>query len=331
LKAVKLWQLSSYFRSEPEKLRQVVSDPEWDEIAEHFRDIKELVQRQDRAKLDMELPDELCRQALALTERKYMLEQGHLYRCKNEPREQLMNILRAVQVFDLYGGGCLEEVEEYGSCRIRKDWRVFPMLYFCKCPLDCGDGYLGFWRCADGARIILRCDECEVAWLEPTNVLPQNPFLATPPDYLLPGTSIPMYGKTSGWATRSEIEKVGLASFIKGDSAALGEGSRKFICPCCGYPELEHAPYKSLWGPPVAFNVGPSYSQCYGEPSYEVCDCCGFEFGNDDDPGTASPQSFTEFLKKWVNDGCVWFDISKKPANCTPERQLKEAGLIMPD
>jgi hypothetical protein len=37
-----------------------------------------------------------------------------------------------------------------------------------------------------------------------------------------------------------------------------------------------------------------------GTPSYEVCPNCGFEFGNDDNPGgTAAPASFAEYRAEW--------------------------------
>jgi hypothetical protein len=36
---------------------------------------------------------------------------------------------------------------------------------------------------------------------------------------------------------------------------------------------------------------------------YEVCLNCGFEFGNDDNPGTAPPTLFEEFLAEWKAKG----------------------------
>jgi hypothetical protein len=204
------------------------------------------------------------------------------------------------------------------------------MYYFCKCPQDCGNGYVGFWRCADGMRIILRCDECEASWSEPAEVLTKNPALVSSPDYLWPGTNIPVYGEKAGWAGREKIDSVGWTSFIKGESTALDEIPKRFTCPSCGYPDLQHAPYKTLWGPPVPMNADPPYFRHYGEPSYDVCHCCGFEFGNDDDPGTAPPKLFEAYLAIWIKDGCIWFDPAKKPANWTLEQQLKNAGLTFP-
>jgi rubredoxin len=35
-------------------------------------------------------------------------------------------------------------------------------------------------------------------------------------------------------------------------------------------------------------------------PSYEVCPNCGFEFGNDDNPGTEAGVSFEQYRTEWV-------------------------------
>jgi hypothetical protein len=60
-------------------------------------------------------------------------------------------------------------------------------------------------------------------------------------------------------------------------------------------------------------------------PSYEVCSCCGFEFGNDDNPGTSAPESFEEYLAEWVTNGEKWFEPSKKPSRWTLTAQLSKA------
>ena len=66
----------------------------------------------------------------------------------------------------------------------------------------------------------------------------------------------------------------------------------------------------------------PPYGVRYGLPSYEVCACCGFEFGNDDDPGTAAPATFDQYRNEWIEGGCEWFDPSKKPADWDAKSQL---------
>jgi hypothetical protein len=100
-----------------------------------------------------------------------------------------------------------------------------------------------------------------------------------------------------------------------------------YYCPCCGYAALDGPAYRRL-GPPPWFHPGPPpYEQWYGKPSYDVCACFGFEFGNDDNPGTAAPSSFEQYRSEWVASGCHWFDTSRRPPDWELANQLSAAGL----
>ena len=96
-----------------------------------------------------------------------------------------------------------------------------------------------------------------------------------------------------------------------------------YPCPCCGYQQLDAPAYERFVEFPLPSGISPPYKVALGKPSYDVCDCCGYEFGNDDDPGTGKPSSFENYLKEWIDDGAVWFDSSKKPANWILSNQLK--------
>ena len=76
-------------------------------------------------------------------------------------------------------------------------------------------------------------------------------------------------------------------------------------CPVCGAAELTALPYEN-WTPGTV-SVPPPYEDHFGRPSYEVCPNCGFEFGNDDNPGTAAPTSFDEYREEWVAQGAPRF------------------------
>jgi hypothetical protein len=80
-----------------------------------------------------------------------------------------------------------------------------------------------------------------------------------------------------------------------------------YECPVCRYVGLQVKPYET-WPPPSTLVLTPPYEDLLGKPSYEVCPRCGFEFGNDDNPGTAAPLSFEEYRHEWVAGGCQWFD-----------------------
>ena len=99
----------------------------------------------------------------------------------------------------------------------------------------------------------------------------------------------------------------------------------KFYCPVCGYHNLGMKPYKSIiYDIKILENVKPPYEMIFDEASYEVCDCCGYEFGNDDNPGTSSPISFEEYRNEWQISGCKWFKEVKRPINWNFNDQMKK-------
>ncbi len=76
-------------------------------------------------------------------------------------------------------------------------------------------------------------------------------------------------------------------------------------CPICSYPGLRMKPY-DLWPPPADLELTPPYEDLLGRASYEVCLRCGFESGNDDNPGTNSPMSFDKYRREWEAQGSPW-------------------------
>lgn len=59
-------------------------------------------------------------------------------------------------------------------------------------------------------------------------------------------------------------------------------------------------------------------------PKYNICYCCGVEFGYED----TSEISTKRYRDKWLADGAQWFDPKSRPANWSLEEQLK---LIPPE
>lgn len=54
-------------------------------------------------------------------------------------------------------------------------------------------------------------------------------------------------------------------------------------------------------------------------PTYEICSCCGVEFGNED----YTIESTKQYREKWINEGMNWFEPSEKPENWDKEEQFK--------
>jgi hypothetical protein len=71
-----------------------------------------------------------------------------------------------------------------------------------------------------------------------------------------------------------------------------------FICPVCGYDEMDAPPR-----------------------NYEICSCCGTEFGNDD-----QLQTHDQLREQWIRRGALWF-FREPPANWDPWRQLILGGF----
>lgn len=86
---------------------------------------------------------------------------------------------------------------------------------------------------------------------------------------------------------------------------------QKYICPICGYDELDE----------------PAYGE-NGEPSYNICPCCCFEYGVDDSCGYKSlEEDFNDYRGEWIKEGCQWFQVDKKPKNWNPLKQLQNLNL----
>jgi len=77
---------------------------------------------------------------------------------------------------------------------------------------------------------------------------------------------------------------------------------QKYLCPVCGWFGLRDPPYDST-----------------GSPSYEICCCCGFEFGFDDG---SNGETYSSYRDKWVESGMPWFDPDTMPPNWNATAQL---------
>jgi len=76
---------------------------------------------------------------------------------------------------------------------------------------------------------------------------------------------------------------------------------------------LRTDPY-ATWPPPDGLEISPPYEGQLGAPSYEVCRRCGFEFGNDDNPGgDKHGDSFEEYRDAWIAASQPTFHASANP------------------
>lgn len=54
-------------------------------------------------------------------------------------------------------------------------------------------------------------------------------------------------------------------------------------------------------------------------PTYEICPCCGVEFGNED----YTLESTKEYRKTWLSTGAKWFESKEKPIDWDMEKQMQ--------
>ncbi len=77
-----------------------------------------------------------------------------------------------------------------------------------------------------------------------------------------------------------------------------------YTCIICGHDKLTEKPYDQD-----------------GNPSYEICKCCGFEFGFDDN---IEGNSIEGYRQKWIDGGAEWFNAKAKPENWDLKKQLRK-------
>jgi hypothetical protein len=115
---------------------------------------------------------------------------------------------------------------------------------------------------------------------------------------------------------------------VMADLRRLTGAPRAFCCPCCGYPGLDQPAYSKLTDVSLAADAEPPYCSTLGDASYDVCACCGFEFGFDDEPGPdMTGKTFREYLDDWAASGCQWFDPRRRPEVWDLDEQLRRAGI----
>lgn len=64
-------------------------------------------------------------------------------------------------------------------------------------------------------------------------------------------------------------------------------------CPVCRYPDMPEPP-----------------------SDYNICSCCGTEFGSSDEY-----QTHAQIRTRWINAGCKWF-FREQPEGWNPQKQL---------
>jgi hypothetical protein len=70
------------------------------------------------------------------------------------------------------------------------------------------------------------------------------------------------------------------------------------------------------------YHEAPPWGENGNTPSFELCECCGAEFGFDD----YSTEGIAEYRRQWLNDGAKWLIPRWRLANWNLDEQLKNAA-----
>jgi len=84
-----------------------------------------------------------------------------------------------------------------------------------------------------------------------------------------------------------------------------------YICPVCGFDQLDE----------------PAYNE-FNDPSFEICPCCRFQFGDDDDVEIEEglfmqrEETHTNYREAWIEKGAPLFMPAYYP------QQFQSAGAV---
>lgn len=80
----------------------------------------------------------------------------------------------------------------------------------------------------------------------------------------------------------------------------------EYKCLVCGFDKLKNPIYDNN-----------------DNGTYEICVCCGFQYGYDDFPN--KQVSYVNWREKWIKNGYKWFSNSTpKPKDWNPKLQLQK-------
>ena len=65
--------------------------------------------------------------------------------------------------------------------------------------------------------------------------------------------------------------------------------------------------------------MDPPWGDDGQSPSYEICPCCGVEFGNED----YTLEATRKYRKKWLSQNVKWFESKQKPDDWDLEKQMQ--------
>jgi len=113
---MKFWKLVSVCKDLNVTLNADCVDKKWSRYVNWYKRYSDIVNTQDRAILDSEVPNELCRELFKLSSVTVYISNGYL---RKTPLGNADEIISIIDVYDKYGGDVIEEVFEAGLVETR--------------------------------------------------------------------------------------------------------------------------------------------------------------------------------------------------------------------
>lgn len=120
---MKFWEIVTLFQVEMELqgkdiLSEILNSSKWVKYNSWYINFDNIVSEQQRTILDKKVPYSLCTELFSKSIRKYYLvENKYLIECGQDFDEPKTNytILTALEVYEKYGGSCMEIIQEKGK------------------------------------------------------------------------------------------------------------------------------------------------------------------------------------------------------------------------
>lgn len=116
---MKFWEVVSGFREYPQVLLAVLSSAPWkDDYLDAYKQINQLINTQNREKLDSVVPLELTRQICAACPAKFYLQSDGWLSAHQPQDKNDFRVLSALEVHTLFGPAVIEEANEKGTAKV---------------------------------------------------------------------------------------------------------------------------------------------------------------------------------------------------------------------
>lgn len=112
---MKFWQFISVCEELDIQIDLINLDNKWNKFILWYKSFDDIVDKQDRSKLDSITPDDLCKEVFSLANTTYYVSGGYLRKLPMQSSDKTISVL---EIFKKYGGTALEQIIEAGLVEV---------------------------------------------------------------------------------------------------------------------------------------------------------------------------------------------------------------------